>query len=50
MSGLAEDILLYLKDNADSSTNSLHLAQVFDEDHQKIVGAIKSLQAAGNVS
>lgn len=49
MSAIAEDILLYLKANGDAPVNSLHLANVFNIDHQKIVGSIKSLQASGNL-
>lgn len=49
MAALAEDILLHLKESGDATVSSLHLAQVFDTDHQKVVGAIKSLQSAGNV-
>lgn len=49
MAALAEDILLHLKESGDATVSSLHLAQVFDTDHQKVVGAIKSLQSAGNL-
>ena len=49
MAALANVILYYLKDN-DSPVNSLYLSQKLNADHQQIVGAIKSLQASGNVS
>lgn len=39
---LADEILKYLAEN--NEANSLDLANIFKEDHQKIVGAIKSLQ------
>ncbi|KAK2589335.1 hypothetical protein KPH14_007883 [Odynerus spinipes] len=43
---LADEILKYLAEN--NEANSLDLANIFNEDHQKIVGAIKSLQALGD--
>ncbi|XP_063995020.1 phenylalanine--tRNA ligase alpha subunit isoform X2 [Diachasmimorpha longicaudata] len=46
-SELAEDILQYVEKNGE--TNSLDLVPVFEEDHQKIIGAIKSLQTLDNV-
>ncbi|GFY36986.1 phenylalanine--tRNA ligase alpha subunit [Trichonephila inaurata madagascariensis] len=49
MAELSEEILLYLNENGEGSVDSLHLAELFNTDHQKIVGAIKSLQAAGNL-
>lgn len=45
---LADRILEYL--GAHGETNSLDLADEFREDHQKIVGAIKSLETVDNVS
>lgn len=45
---LADRILEYL--NAHGETNSLDLADEFQEDHQKIVGAIKSLETVDDVS
>ena len=48
MADLADRILQYLAENA--SFNTLDLANKWDVDHQKIVGAIKSLQAKGDVS
>lgn len=50
MSEISEEILLYLKDQGDAPVDSLRLADLFKVDHQKIVGAVKSLQSAGNVS
>ncbi|KAK2143300.1 hypothetical protein LSH36_855g00035 [Paralvinella palmiformis] len=47
MADLADEILLYLADK--SSFNTLELANKRDIDHQKIVGAIKSIQAKGNL-
>ncbi|CAD6224792.1 GSCOCG00005555001-RA-CDS [Cotesia congregata] len=47
-SELAENILLHVEKNGE--TNSLDLVNVFNEDHQKIIGAIKSLQTLDNVS
>ncbi|XP_043678483.1 phenylalanine--tRNA ligase alpha subunit [Vespula pensylvanica] len=44
---LADDILKYLDENGE--VNSLDLAEIFNEDHQKIVGAIKSLEALGDL-
>ncbi|KAG8190047.1 hypothetical protein JTE90_023019 [Oedothorax gibbosus] len=49
MTELTEEILLYLKDNGDCAVDSLRLAETFQIDHQKIVGAVKSLQSAGNL-
>lgn len=44
---LGEKILLHLSthDNIDT----LELAKLFSEDHQKIVGAVKSIQATGDL-
>jgi len=44
---LAEKILVLLSEV--NSTDSLKISSKFDEDHQKIVGAIKSLESLGNV-
>ncbi|XP_011638356.1 phenylalanine--tRNA ligase alpha subunit isoform X1 [Pogonomyrmex barbatus] len=44
---LADQILEYL--NTHDETNSLELADKFQEDHQKIVGAIKSLETVDNL-
>ncbi|CAG5093490.1 Similar to alpha-PheRS: Phenylalanine--tRNA ligase alpha subunit (Drosophila melanogaster) [Cotesia congregata] len=46
-SELAENILLHVEKNGE--TNSLDLVNVFNEDHQKIIGAIKSLQTLDNI-
>ena len=43
-----EKILKYLKEHG--SAGSLLLAKEWNEDHQKIVGAVKSLLCLGNVS
>jgi len=45
---LADRILEYL--DAHDETNSLDLADEFQENHQKIVGAIKSLETVDDVS
>ena len=45
---LSERLLHYLDEH--ESFNSLKLAEKLGEDHQRIVGAIKSLQSLGNVS
>jgi len=47
MSELAEKILVFL--DKTSSSTSVDLAAQFGEDHQKIVGAIKSLESLGDV-
>lgn len=44
---LAEKILVYIEKN--SKANSYELAVLWNEDHQKIVGAVKSLQSLGEV-
>ncbi|KAI4485579.1 hypothetical protein M0802_012701 [Mischocyttarus mexicanus] len=44
---LADNILKYLSEN--NEVNSLDLVETFNEDHQKIVGAIKSLEAIGDL-
>lgn len=49
MAELSEEILLFLDKNSEEPKDSLCLAELFNTDHQKIVGAIKSLQAAGNL-
>ncbi|KAK0093271.1 hypothetical protein PV326_013917 [Microctonus aethiopoides] len=46
-SELVENILLYVEKN--NEANSLDLVNVLNEDHQKIIGAIKSLQTLDNV-
>lgn len=45
---LTDQILDYLDKHGE--INSLHLAEIFKENHQKIIGAIKSLEALGEVS
>ncbi|XP_056636780.1 phenylalanine--tRNA ligase alpha subunit [Diorhabda sublineata] len=47
MAQLIENILKYLSDNGE--VNSLKLSNVFNEDHQKIIGAVKSIQAHGDL-
>ncbi|CAG9772645.1 unnamed protein product [Ceutorhynchus assimilis] len=44
---MAERILKYLSEN--DEVNSLKLAEIFNEDHQKVVGALKSIQANGDL-
>lgn len=46
-SELVENILIYVEKN--NEANSLDLVDVLNEDHQKIIGAIKSLQTLDNV-
>ncbi|XP_011307108.1 phenylalanine--tRNA ligase alpha subunit isoform X1 [Fopius arisanus] len=46
-SELAEGILEYVEKNGD--VNSLDLVNVFKEDHQKIIGAVKSLKTLDNI-
>jgi hypothetical protein len=48
VSELMENILKYL--NNHDKADSLDLSKYFNVDHQKVVGAIKSLQAFENVS
>jgi phenylalanyl-tRNA synthetase alpha chain len=45
---LSEKLLQYL--DGHERVDTLHLAAVFNVDHQKIIGAVKSLQALGDVS
>ncbi|XP_072398556.1 phenylalanine--tRNA ligase alpha subunit [Diabrotica undecimpunctata] len=47
MAQLIENILKYISDNGD--VNTLKLASAFNEDHQKIIGALKSIQAHGDL-
>uniref|UniRef100_A0A646QF40 phenylalanine--tRNA ligase n=1 Tax=Hemiscolopendra marginata TaxID=943146 RepID=A0A646QF40_9MYRI len=47
MTELIDRIIDYLDKN--NSVDSVHLSTLFKEDHQKIVGAIKSLLSLGNV-
>lgn len=44
---MAERILKYLSENPE--VNTLKLAEVFKEDHQKVIGALKSIQANGDL-
>ncbi|XP_003402687.1 phenylalanine--tRNA ligase alpha subunit isoform X1 [Bombus terrestris] len=44
---LTDQILDYLDKHGE--INSLHLAEIFKENHQKIIGAIKSLEALGEL-
>ncbi|XP_066252364.1 phenylalanine--tRNA ligase alpha subunit [Euwallacea similis] len=44
---MAERILKYLSENVE--VNTLKLAEEFSEDHQKIIGALKSIQANGDL-
>jgi phenylalanyl-tRNA synthetase alpha chain len=48
MSDLSERLLWYL--DANERVDTLHLAALFKVDHQKVIGAVKSLQAVGDVS
>jgi hypothetical protein len=47
-SDLSEKVLQYL--DGLESIDTLHLAELLSVDHQKVVGAVKSLQALGDVS
>lgn len=47
MAQLIESILKYISDNGD--VNTLKLAKEFNEDHQKIIGSLKSIQAHGEL-
>lgn len=47
MTELNQKILEYL--NTNSSANTLKLADVFNEDHQKVIGALKSIEAHGKL-
>lgn len=47
MADLVEKILRYL--NKIDDVNTLDLAKDFNEDHQKIIGALKSIQANGEL-
>ncbi|KAK5649186.1 hypothetical protein RI129_000215 [Pyrocoelia pectoralis] len=44
---LTERILHHLSENSETST--LNLAKIYNEDHQKIIGALKSIQANGDL-
>ena len=46
---LPEKLLQQIDKNPDSSLESLHLSDILNVDHQKIIGAIKSLESLGNV-
>lgn len=46
-SDLGEEILKYLDGKGDIDT--LDLANVLNQDHQKVIGAVKSLQALGDL-
>jgi phenylalanyl-tRNA synthetase alpha chain len=48
MSDLSERLLCYL--DRHERVDTLHLASLFEVDHQKVIGAVKSLQAVGDVS
>lgn len=48
VSELSVRVLQYL--DGHDAVDTLHLAGLFKVDHQKIVGAVKSLQAVGDVS
>lgn len=47
MAQLSEKILQYLSDK--DTANTLELSALWKEDHQKIVGALKSIEAHGNL-
>lgn len=47
MTELCEKILKYVSEN--EPVNTITLAELFKEDHQKVVGAVKSIQANGEL-
>jgi phenylalanyl-tRNA synthetase alpha chain len=47
-SDLSEKVLQYL--DGHENIDTLHLAELLSVDHQKVIGAVKSLQALGDVS
>lgn len=47
MAGLNEKILQCLSDKKEM--NTVQLAEVLEEDHQKVIGALKSIQAHGDI-
>ncbi|RZC38162.1 tRNA-synt 2d domain containing protein [Asbolus verrucosus] len=47
MTELSEKILQHLSEH--QPVNTLELATLFEEDHQKIIGALKSIEAHGNL-
>jgi len=46
---LPEQLLAFV-DKCSSSVNSIEIAQRLNEDHQKIIGAVKSIESHGEVS
>ena len=48
MAAHAEKVLKYLEENG--TVDSVKLSQLWNEDHQKIVGTVKSLLCLGEVS
>jgi len=48
VSDLSVRVLQYL--DGHDTVDTLHLAGLFKVDHQRVVGAVKSLQAIGDVS
>jgi len=48
VSDISVRVLQYLDEH--DTVDTLHLAELFIVDHQKVVGAVKSLQAIGDVS
>lgn len=47
MADLVEEILLHVSKTENAST--LDLARLLEVDHQKVVGALKSIQATGDL-
>jgi phenylalanyl-tRNA synthetase alpha chain len=47
-SDLSERLLWYL--DGHERVDTLHVASLFKVDHQKVIGAVKSLQSIGEVS
>jgi hypothetical protein len=48
VTGLNVRVLQYLDEH--EAVDTLHLAELFRVEHQKVVGAVKSLQSLGDVS
>lgn len=47
MAQLTDRVLQYLDKN--DGVDTLKLAEKFEEDHQKVIGAVKSLQSLGDI-
>lgn len=47
MAGLNEKILEYVSEKKE--VNTIQIAELLNEDHQKVIGALKSIQAHGDL-